>query len=83
MKTNLSPTLVVSKGTIQVGRDFVEAVTGTMRSHGNIELRRGPTGEPMIYVWVSTLDIADTERVLRECAAREKLHVASFQSQSL
>lgn len=75
--------LVVSKGTIQVGRDFVEAVTGVMRSHGNIELRRGATGEPMLYVWVSTLDITETEHILRECATRETLHVASFKSQAI
>lgn len=75
--------MVVSKGTIQVGRDFVEAVTGTMRSSGNIELRRGTSGEPLIYVWVSTLDIAATEHVLRECAEREKLHVAAFKSQAV
>lgn len=75
--------MVVSKGTIQVGRNFVEAVIGPIRSHGNIELRRGSTSEPMIYVWTSTEDISNTERILRDCAARENLHVASFKSQAL
>jgi len=74
--------LVVSKGTIQVGKNFVEAVTGEITSHGNIELRRTKTSEPMIYVWVSTLDIASTEHILREAAQREKLHVSCFKSQA-
>lgn len=82
MKTNLGLTVVLSSGTIQVGRDFVEAVTGTMRSHGLIELRRGEGFSPMCYKWVSTQDIAETERILRNCAARESLRVTSLQSQA-
>lgn len=76
-------TLVVSKGTIQVGKDFVEAVIGAIQSHGSIELRRGQTGEPMLYVWTSTLPIAESEKTLRQCAAKEGLHVQCFKSQAV
>lgn len=82
MNSNQSLTAVVSKGTIQIGRDFVEAVTGTKLSHGSIELRRG-TNDPMLYSWESTQGIASTERSLRATATREKLRVTAFQSQAL
>lgn len=63
---------------LKVGNNFVDAVTGRLRAQGKITMRGG-----MPLTWVSTLPIAETERILRRSAQLEARTVTYFESQSV
>ena len=77
-----SPIVTREGKSLKIGTDFVDAVTGKEKSHGSIELKRGPKGVPMRYDWKSTQDIAASEHLLRALALREGVRVTNFQSQA-
>jgi hypothetical protein len=61
--------------TFIVGKDFVEAITGTYVSHGRIGYSTS------IHPWVSTLPIAETEHLFRVAAKSEGVSINYFESQ--
>ena len=77
-------TIVLNSGILHIGTDFVDAVLKThsaAKSHGKIttECR----GLKVNREWVSTLDIAASEKALRKAAADDGMRVSYFQSQAI
>ena len=70
-------TIVSDLTALQIGKDFVDAVTGATACHGVIEIGH------RLYEWQSTLPIADTEHALREAAKQEHKRVSLFISQAV
>jgi len=74
--------LVSDLKTLQVGRDFIDAVASKPASHGEIEhANAGPVLDKRLK-WTSTLDIASTERYLRANAEKHGARVTYFSSQA-
>ena len=69
-------TITREKDTLQIGRDFVDAVTGKAASHG------GCTVQGKTLTWTSTLDQRESYRALRQLAEREGKVWGDFWSQA-
>ena len=63
---------------LTVGRNFVEAVTGTCQSHGTLCLASGRA-----YTWQAMTPIAEAERALRVAAQQDGQRIVYFESQAI
>ena len=73
-------TVIRSGDILKVGKDLADAVTGQLRSRGEIEVR---STNPKRLTWVSTADCVTSERILRRSVENEGHHVSFFMSQGL
>lgn len=71
-------TLTLHDNTIRIGADFVDAMTGTYKSHGALKTNRGIERK-----WQSTYPIAESEKALREAAKQDGSAITYFMSQAL
>jgi len=69
---------------LTVGKNFVDAACAqakqlNLKSHGTLQVgtRRS------LFTWQSTLDISNSEHILRQAAKDEGMHVSSFTSQAI
>ncbi len=70
-------TIISDGAMLKIGRDFVEAVTATPVSRGEVAVQHG-----RVLLWQSTTGMAASEHILREAAAREGRSIVYFMSQS-
>lgn len=76
--------ITITDNTIRVGRDFVDAATGRVASHGKVEF-----SAPLVcmsgkrHVWVSTVSQQDTDRAFRAMAKKDGHRMTYIMSQAI
>lgn len=80
--------MIVRSGSIlKIGRDLVDATTGTLLAQGKITVKRGNVDvrycAPKELTWVSTANCVVSERVLRQAVKKEGQIVTHFESQGV
>jgi hypothetical protein len=76
MKT-INPSVTVEGKTIRFGKDFVDALTGFIKSKGTVEM------SGVQYLWVSTFSAADTDSFMYRLAESENKRVTGMMSQAI
>lgn len=69
---------------LTIGKDFTDAAYAqakqlNLKSHGTIEVGKRKS----LFTWQSTLDIANSEHILRQAAKDDGVHVSLFTSQAI
>lgn len=72
-------TITRSGDILKIGKDFVDAVSGTLQAQGKIIV--GVGGKEL--TWVSTVNCALSEKVLRQAVEAEGKRITFFQSQGV
>ena len=80
--------IIVRVGDIlKIGKDLVDATTGTLKAHGQVTVQRANISTrylaPKTLTWVSTADCVQSERVIRRAVTAEGQTVTLFQSQAV